>query len=154
MPRLKMRPTFELAQMINEKKALYCRYIDTQKWHLFDQIMLPNVTWKTVNADGSPRKEGMDASFKNRDAFVAYFSECFKPLQSIHVLGPAEMEQVSSDEVRSIFAAQWSSGPKGDSARGHICGGGHYHEVWKRVGDDWFMAECVFESTYLVTGQQ
>lgn len=154
IPRLKMRPSPELAQLVCEKKALYCRSIDTKKWHLLDQVMLPDVKWKTVNADGSPQKEGMETSFSSKDAFVAYFDDVFQPLQTIHVLGPAEMAQLSPDEIKCIFAVQWSSGPKGESPRGHVYGGGHYHEVWRRVGDDWLMAECVLESTYSVLSQQ
>lgn len=143
-----MKPSPELAQLIGEKKALYCRYLDTQKWHLFDQVMLPDVKWKFASAN-----EGLNQSFASRDAFVTHFSELFKPLQSIHVIGTAEMEQVCPDEIKAIFAGQWSSGPQGEGAQGHMSGGGYYHEVWKRVGEDWLMAECEVELTYLVTRQ-
>lgn len=149
-----MRPSPELAQIISEKKALYCRSFDTQKWELLNSVMLPDAKWKVINTDGSPRKEGTNASFSSLAAFVAYFSEMFKSLQSIHNLGAAEMEQVSPDEIKSVFAAQWALGPKAEGAPGHVSGGGYYHEVWKRVGDDWLMVKCVFESTYFAAGQQ
>ncbi|KAL9574043.1 hypothetical protein ACKAV7_001819 [Fusarium commune] len=30
----------------------------------------------------------------------------------------------------------------------HGTGGGHYHETWKRVGDDWFMESLRMERLY------
>lgn len=101
-----MKPSPEVAQVIGEKKALYCRYLDTQKWDLFDQVMLPDVEWNFAG------KEGMKLSFASRDAFVAHFSDFFKSLQSIHVMGTAEMAQASPNEVKAVFAGQWLSGPK------------------------------------------
>lgn len=143
-----MRPSPEVAQIISEKKARYCRAFDTKKWELFDSIMLPDVKWKSANSDGSPQKEETKASFSSLAEFLAHFSKMFTVLQSIHNVGAAEMEQVSPDEIKSVFAAQWAIGPKAEGVPGHATGGGYYNEVWKRVGDDWLMAECVFESTY------
>lgn len=146
---MKMRPSLETAQIITEKKTLYCRAIDTHRWETLNKVMLPDVKWKVVNADGSPRREGMFSnSFSSRDEFVAQFSKRFETLQSIHVIGPAEIEQVSLDEIRTIFASCWSIGPKAESDGSHSHGGGHYYDVWKRVEDDWLMSELVFESAY------
>lgn len=148
-----MRPSPEVTQIISEKKALYCRYLDTQQWHLFDQVMLPDAKWKVLSADDALEKEGMSPSFTSKDAFVAHFSELFKTVQTIHVVGAPEMEQVSPDEIESIFASQWSSGPKGDASHPHLTGGGHYHELWKRTDGNWLMAECRFEPSYMYTRQ-
>lgn len=92
----------------------------------------------------------MDLNFSTREAWLGHFSELFIPLQAIHLIGPAEIEQVSPDEVKSISAVKFSVGPKGISAQNHTSGGGHYHSTWKRLGDDWFLSEVVLEQTYFV----
>lgn len=86
-----------------------------------------------------------------------YQELCYPPLDGllthlqIHSVGPGEIEQVGPDEVKAIFTVIYHAGPKGSTdPKGHGTGGGHYHETWKRQGDDWFLADLWFRRLYWI----
>lgn len=129
------------AEIIRRKKLQYCRFADTNQWHEFDKIMLPEATMKFVDSSGSLVVEGgVPFNFSSREEWKTFFSKAFETQQTIHVIGEGEMEQVGPDEIKAIWGVMYQAGTKGTTDGIHGTGGGHYHETWKRKGDDWFMA--------------
>ncbi|KAF4984966.1 hypothetical protein FDECE_16932 [Fusarium decemcellulare] len=139
----------EAAAIIQRKKAQYCRFADTHQWDRFDTIMLPNAEFSFHDPDGSVIKKGdMEYSWSSTKDWAAFFKNENKEMQAIHIVGPAEMEQVSPDEIKSIWAVVYHVGNKGSEGGVHGTGGGHYYESWKKVGDDWFMQSLRMERLY------
>ena len=141
----------EAAEIIRRKKTQYCRFADSNQWHLFDKIALSDATFTFVGPDGALINEGgVNYSFSNREDFVTFFQKAFETIQSIHNFGPGELEQTGPDEVKAIWTIIYHAGPKGANAKNHGTGGGHYHEIWKRQGDDWFLADLKFHRLYWI----
>lgn len=147
-----MDPSPETARIITRKKLQYCRFADTNQWHLFDSIFLPDATFVFVDSQGAVINEGgVDYSFSSTEQWTAHFREAFKVLQTIHIISPGELEQTGPDEVKAVWGLIYHAGPKGTEDGPHGTGGGHYHETWKRKGDDWFIQTLRMERLYWTT---
>ncbi|KAK4661162.1 uncharacterized protein QC763_704695 [Podospora pseudopauciseta] len=145
---------YEIAELIRRKKALYCRSADTKQWRRFSEFALPEATFTFVDAltpDIPLTEGGQSMSFSHRDAFLNYFEERNKDLQYIHSVGPGELYFVDGKdgkEVKAIWGVIFHVGD-GEETRGfHGTGAGYYHEVWVKVGDDWFIRSLRFERVY------
>ncbi|KAL7762708.1 hypothetical protein ACKLNR_009243 [Fusarium oxysporum f. sp. zingiberi] len=146
---IEMAVSTEAAAIIQRKKAQYCRFADSNQWDRFDSIMLPNATFLFHNPDGSVITKGdIEYSWSSTKDWVAFFENEFKTMQTIHIVGPAEMEQIAADEIKCIWAVTYHAGTKEHEGGVHGTGGGHYHETWKKVGDDWFMESLRMERLY------
>ncbi|KAF3764852.1 hypothetical protein M406DRAFT_234253, partial [Cryphonectria parasitica EP155] len=139
----------EIAQAIIEKKAQYCRFADSQKWDLFDKVVLPDFRFEFID-NGVVPKEAVFPLFQSREACVAHFSKLLAVKQAHHLVGSPELEQVSSDEVKAVFPIHYYIADKGPIPKpeSRITGGAHYHEVFKRVGDEWFLADLKVVHTF------
>lgn len=145
-----MTPCPEVAEIIRRKKSQYCRFADSNQWHLFEKIALPEASFKFVGRDGVLINEGgVDYSWSSREEFCAFFEKIFANLQTIHTCGPGELEQTGPVEVKAIWTVIYHLGPRDSTeSKYHGTGGGHYHEIWKKKGDDWFLADMTFERLY------
>lgn len=148
-----MRPSADVAQAIVETKGRYCRFIDSRLWDVMDRNTLADFTFEFVDNGVCP--SGTFPSFTSRDTWVAYFGEIFKTKQSMHLVGAPELEQISSEEVKAIFPVQFVIADKGTnpSPESRMTGGGHYHDVFKRVNGEWLLAAVKIDLTYFVLGQ-
>ena len=144
-------PSPEICEIIRNKKSRYCRYADTGMLEShFHEIALADATFefRGDNSDQPIEHAGVKFSWPSRDGFVGFFGAGLRVQDCIHVVGPGELEQVGPDEVKAVFSVMYSAVPKGDASKKPSCvGGGYYHETWKRVGDDWFMASLSMQST-------
>lgn len=89
------------------------------------------------NPDGTTivGPDGFKYIFSNREDYVAFFSRSTR--QSIHVVGPAELEMISDDEVSAIWGLPYQSGSLGAVGGDTELGGGHYYEIWRNVNGEW-----------------
>ncbi|KAK6216084.1 hypothetical protein LQW54_003860 [Pestalotiopsis sp. IQ-011] len=141
----------EVAMIINRKKNWYCRYADTCQFEKFDQIALPECTYEYQSDGAVITQSGFTYRWGSTKDFVDFFAKAFETLQTIHMVGPGDFEQISDDEVRATFTVIYHSGlAKGVSESYGVqgTGGGHYCETWKRKGSDWFMAELRMNRIY------
>ncbi|KAM0259148.1 hypothetical protein ACHAPA_010882 [Fusarium lateritium] len=139
----------EDAAIIERKKAKYCRYADTQQWHRFNELMLSDATYVFHDRDGNVLTKGdIEFSWSSREEWAAFFKNENKDIQAVHLVGPAEMEQIAPDEIKSIWSVIYHAGTKEAEGGVHGTGGGHYHEIWKKVGEDWFMKSMRMERLY------
>ncbi|KAF5641535.1 hypothetical protein F52700_3324 [Fusarium sp. NRRL 52700] len=130
----------EDATVIHEKKAAYCRLADTNQWDKFADLILPNATFEFQNRDGSiVVEDDVRYTWSSRDEWASFFEDKNKDIKTIHIIGPAEMEQTAPDTVKAIWSVIFHLG-SGEALTGlHGTGGGHYYEVWKKVGGIWLM---------------
>lgn len=139
----------QTAERIRYRKSQYCRWADTNDWDKFDGLMVPEFTFDTVDEAGKDVVL-FDVAYKwkSRAEWVAYFKAHFAEQQTMHMTGPGELEQVGADEVKAIFGVMFFAGPKGPTGGVHVAGGGHYHETWVRIGDEWWMKDVKMMNLY------
>ncbi|KAI1475005.1 hypothetical protein K445DRAFT_321708 [Daldinia sp. EC12] len=134
-----------IADIIRGKKLHYCLSVDANRWHLFENVALPDATFSIVDIDGSLLgQDGVDWNWSTRDEFASYYQKTFDQYRSIHSMGASTFEQVSPDEVKVTFSGMWHVGV----GEKHGTGGGYYYETWVRKDDDWFMKSMKLERTY------
>ncbi|KAL3477398.1 hypothetical protein BJX99DRAFT_125603 [Aspergillus californicus] len=132
---------YEIAETLRFKKSQYCRSADTHDWETFASLFLPSLTATFTGPDGEIITEnGVTYSFATRAEFVSFFRNALELQQTVHVVGPGELERVSEDEVVAIWGVVYHAASPGVVGGWSGTGGGQYHEVWKRVEGDWFMA--------------
>lgn len=127
-------PSLEVAYAITTVKAKYCRLVDTQEWESFDQVMLPDFKFKIKQGDSV-------TNLTTRHDWVTQFTEQLKSLQTHHLVGPGELEEVSPDEVKAIIPIQYLIAHKDQTSKFRTSGGAFYHDIFKRVDGAWFLAE-------------
>ncbi|KAI9373565.1 hypothetical protein BJX61DRAFT_541626 [Aspergillus egyptiacus] len=128
---------YTLSETIRHRKSQYCRFADTHDWPSFTSLFSPDLEAKFTGPDGEVpvTENGVTYSFSSRDEFVAFFSGAFETQQTIHLVGPGELEQVAEDEIRAVWSLVYFSASPGAVGGWIGNGGGHYHETWKR-GED------------------
>ncbi|KAI0854345.1 hypothetical protein F5Y00DRAFT_222875 [Daldinia vernicosa] len=135
-----------VADIIRGKKLHYCLCADTSRWHLFENVALPDATFSYYDMDGSLLgRDGVDWSWPTRDEFVTYYEKTFSKSQTIHSVGASAFEQISPDEVKATFSVICRVALD-EEKQG--TGGGYYFETWVRKDNDWFMKSLRFERTY------
>ncbi|KAJ5002344.1 hypothetical protein K4K48_000313 [Colletotrichum sp. SAR 10_66] len=140
---------YEISEAIRHKKAQYCRFADSNEWHLFDGIALPDATFKFFDKEGALVKQGdTEMTFDNLAAFQAHFSKTNAHIDAVHMVNAGELDMVAEDEVRAIFTVVYHGGALDTEDGLHSTGAGHYHEVWKKVGDDWFLKSLWMKRIY------
>lgn len=145
-----MTPSLECTQVIASKKALYIRAIDTAKWSLLDTVVPPDFSFKMLDLEGTILSlEGVEVNFSTRSEWQAHFSEVLKAKQSTHLVGPPEIEQISPNEIKTVFGAQFLISDKGPCPKERLTAAGHYYDTWKKVGDDWLLTEIALEMCYM-----
>lgn len=115
---MKMVLSPDAAEIIRRKKTEYCRFADTNQFHLFDKIALPDATFRFAGPDGNILNEnGIVYSWENRQTFCDAFTEALANVQCVSVLGSSCL---SFDAV--------SMAPLSLAEEGQI---GHYrHPLW------------------------
>ncbi|KAI9036195.1 uncharacterized protein KD926_002225 [Aspergillus affinis] len=142
----------EIAEQIRFKKSRYCRLADHNDLHSMDNVIAPDATFTFYNTDGSlMRVDEVEFKFDSRAAFAYYFSGMFKTMQTVHHVGPGELDQVAPDEVKAVWSFIYHCGAKGMESGRHETGGGYYHETWMREegGTEWLMKQMRMERLYL-----
>ncbi|KAF3060967.1 hypothetical protein GL218_03335 [Daldinia childiae] len=134
-----------VADIIRGKKLHYCLCADTSRWHLFENVALPDATFAYFDIDGSLLgSDGVDWNWPTRDEFATYYEKTLGQYRSIHSIGSSAFEQVSPDEVKATFGVIWRVAVNEKQGTG----GGYYFETWVRKDDDWFMKSLRLERTY------
>lgn len=140
----------EVAIAINRQKARYCRYADTKQWDkLASDVTLPDARLAYCDSAGAPlRVSGRALVFDSAASFAAFYTKFFAPVDSMHNLCPADLEQVAPDEVKAVFGFEDQVVFRGLGSWGTIRGGGYYHNTWKHVDGEWYISELKMIRTY------
>lgn len=157
-PRPLSRITFNLAMSpislemvtIAAKKALYTRAVDTAQWSLLETIVPSNFSFKILGSDGNiVDLDGFQVNFSTREAFLEHFQKLLRTKQSTHLVGPPEIEQASPNEIKTIFGVQFLVADKGSCPKERLTAAGHYHDTWKKLGDEWLLTDVALEVCYM-----
>ncbi|NND68160.1 MAG: nuclear transport factor 2 family protein [Halioglobus sp.] len=115
---------------LTEAKARYCRFLDSKDWAAFGDLMTDDIELDVSDGTGVPVTSG-------REKVVAQIRGSIETAVTAHQVHSPEIV-LEGDEAHVTWAMQdrvvWSA------EQPSIAGYGHYHERWRRVGDDWSLA--------------
>ena len=135
-------PSLEVADIVRRKKAQYGHIVDSKKWDLLSNVILPSARMSFYEPDGKPTQVGKYINvFESRDEYVKQIGRFLEGGQTMHVFGYGDLEQTGPDEVKAVFSMNDTFFLNGSGGLIWSSGGGHYYERWVRQGDDWFVAE-------------
>ncbi|KAJ0417666.1 hypothetical protein BJY00DRAFT_315613 [Aspergillus carlsbadensis] len=147
--RIPTLPDPTTAEAIRYRKSQYCRFTDTADWAALEQLILPTATFEFYDATGSviQTADGGAWSFSSRQEFMDFNIQRWEGNQTVHVVGPGELEQVAPDEVAATWAAVTHMGPT-EGVEGHMVGGTYYRETWKSVKGVWLLGRMTARLVY------
>jgi hypothetical protein len=117
-------------------------------------VLHPSLAASLHNPDGSVSIcNGSESRFSRREDYAAFLRKGLKGASSIYIVGAGELKMVRNGgggdggediEVAAVWAVSYQLG----SAEVAEIGGGHYHEVWKRVDGQWVIASLKFVTSF------
>jgi hypothetical protein len=143
---------YAIAEAIREKKARYCRYLDTKRWDALIGLGLPDATLTFHDVDGDILTiGGVRYVFDSPAAFAGTMSVVFRRARTSHQVTNSELSRLSDTEIAALWAmTDYIEYP---AIAGifpvRILGHGHYHEVWQERDGDWLLKELVLKRTSL-----
>ncbi|KAL2836449.1 hypothetical protein BJY01DRAFT_221969 [Aspergillus pseudoustus] len=146
-------PPYEVAETIRHYKSQYARAVDTKQWDLFSSLLHPALTASLHDLDGSltTTSDGTKCRFSSREEYILFLRTGFANICSVHVVGAGELEMVNDeDDVAAVWAMSYQLGSLDGAAGGGYTeiGGGHYHEVWKKLDGQWVIASLKFVNSF------
>ncbi|KAL8372323.1 hypothetical protein RB595_001898 [Gaeumannomyces hyphopodioides] len=142
-------PPHDVVQRVTNRKAQYARFADTKQWDKFAELGLPDATYSYQDDSGSVLAlQGKRAAFDNPKSCAAFFGAFFRKQQSLHNISLAEITQTGPDEVEVIWGFEDQLIRNYTFWACRMRGGGHYYEVWRKKGDEWFIADLRMQRTY------
>lgn len=120
----------EAAEIIRRKKTQYCRFADTNQFHLFEKIAFPNATFKFAGTDGNVLNEsGIVYSWENLETFSAHFSKAFETVQVVSVFRLGCLSPRVVSRIPPSRAEEWRTAPH-DLSPGYL-----YHLYMERIAN-------------------
>jgi hypothetical protein len=133
---------YEIAEVIREKKARYCRCLDTKKWNELEELALPDASLIFYDVNGEVlRTGGVIYRFESPAAFVKTMAAVFRHARTSHHVMNSELSLVAENRILAVWAmTDYIVFP---SIAGifplRFFGHGHYHEIWEERDGDWFL---------------
>jgi hypothetical protein len=127
-------------EAIKQLKARYFRLMDTHDWAAFRDIFTEDAIFDVRGAlEEKPDVSGLEP-ITGVDGIVDYVRSGIDPIASAHYGHMPEIEILSDDRARGIWAlADILRTPTGEPFR-LFYGYGHYHEDYRKIGNDWRIA--------------
>ena len=124
--------THDLADIeaIKKLKAQYFYFLDTKQWERLRTVF-------TEDADFDSAKMG-EYQMDGLDDFIAYASKGLTGGISVHHGHMPIIDLLGNGEAAGIWAmVDYVQVPDGDGGHRGFVGYGHYHERYRRIGDEW-----------------
>lgn len=122
---------------IAQVKARYCRFLDTKDWDAYANLFTEDFELDVSEGSSLPVIRGRDAAVQQIRASVG-------DARTAHQVHAPEIDFVSDDEARVIWAMQDRVLFGADHATRigftGLTGYGHYHERYKRQNGEWKIA--------------
>jgi hypothetical protein len=124
----------EVREEIRDRKAKYCRYLDTKQFNDWETIFCTNARITYYGPDGEVLLD-----FKDITEFSRLTRALFETASTIHQIHNSEITLVSEMEAHAIWSIEdWHvySATAGSPAKS-MNGFGHYYETWRLVDGLW-----------------
>ena len=126
-------------------KAKYCRVMDERNWDEWRDVFTEDAVMLVPEVKIRPRVDGVEA-------IIEFVSSILAGAVSVHQLHAPEIEIISADAGRGIWALHdrliWPTGHPGPLGGTKFDGSGHYHEVYRRTAKGWRIAELRLSRLY------
>lgn len=132
-----MHNELEVKEFIRDRKAKYCRYLDTKQFDKWEKLFSGDAKVTFCKPDGTV----MMAS-ENVKKFFEVTRDFFATTVTVHQIHNSEIEFKSHTEASAIWAMEdWHRyTPTSERPAKSMHGYGHYYETWKLVDGEWVIA--------------
>ena len=140
-----MNDDLVLMNLIRDRKAKYCRFVDTKQWDELSDLLIDRPKLRFYGVEGE-LLYGFDVAADWIELMKNYLAGA----HTSHQVHNSEIEIVSATEVRAIWSMEDNlilaeGGDRPASMHGY----GHYHETWRLVGGSWRIADIELYRTIL-----
>jgi hypothetical protein len=141
-----MNNKLEIIEEIRQKKAAYCRFLDTKKFNEWGKLFIPEAKVTMFDVEGN-LLYGFDSFEELKGPTV----ELFSVTQTIHQVHNMEVEFISETEASVIWSMEdmHINSPESNQPFKTLHGYGHYYETWKLVGNEWLIARVELRRSIL-----
>jgi hypothetical protein len=131
-----MADKLEVAELVRDRKAKYCRYLDTKQFDLWQSLFDPAAHITFYALDDSVL---LDDSIETLAGAVR---QRFANIRTVHQIHNSEIEFKSDREIFAIWAMEdWHVyTPQGGNPSKTLHGYGHYYETWRLVANSWVIS--------------
>jgi hypothetical protein len=140
-----MNTDLVLVNTISDRKAKYCRYVDTKRWDDLSELLVEKPRLRFYDPQGA-----LLSGFDTTEEWIATMKDYLDGAHTIHQVHNGEIEVVSDQEVRAIWSMEdyliLAAGPDRPAS---MHGYGHYHETWILADGVWRIAAIELQRTIL-----
>jgi 3-phenylpropionate/cinnamic acid dioxygenase small subunit len=133
----RVKRDLELVEDIRDRKAKYCRYLDTKQFDAWEQLFTNDVR---ITFYGTDRQVLLDVT--SFDEFSRLTRQLFATTRTIHQVHNSEITLKSELEAEAIWSMEdWHIyTPTEENPAKTLHGYGHYYETWRLVDGLWKIA--------------
>jgi hypothetical protein len=139
----------EAMELIRQRKAKYCRYLDTKQFDKWEQLFKSDAKIVFYNIDNLVKVE-----FGSVAEFFPGTRGLFSTAQTIHQTHNSEIEFKSDTEATAIWSMEdWHIyAPEGGNPSKTMHGYGFYYETWELVNGEWKLASLELRRNIVTYG--
>lgn len=138
-----MKDDLVLMNLIRDRKAKYCRFVDTKQWKDLATLLVEEPRLRFFDTEGALLYE-----FDSTEKWIGVMKDYLKGAQTIHQVHNSEIEIISDNEVRAIWSMEdYLILAEGEGRPASQHGYGHYHEIWRLVEGNWRIADIALYRT-------
>ena len=132
-----MPSELELKELIRDRKAKYCRYLDAKQYDEWEKLFSADAKVTFYKPDGT-----IMMAYDNVGKFFVGTRHFFATTVTVHQTHNSEIEFKSDMEASAIWAMEdWHRyTPTPERRAMSMHGYGHYHETWRLVDAEWVIA--------------
>jgi hypothetical protein len=126
----------EVKEIIRERKAKYCRYLDTKQYDKWENLFSADAKVTFYKPDGT-----VMMAYDNVEKFFEDTRHFFATTVTVHQTHNSEIEFRSDTEASAIWAMEdWHRYmPTPEHPAKSMHGYGHYYETWKLIDGEWVL---------------
>jgi hypothetical protein len=96
-----MKDDLVLMNLIRDRKAKYCRFVDTKQWEDLATLLVEEPRLRFFDTEGALLYE-----FDSTEKWIGVMKDYLKGAQTIHQVHNSEIEIISDNEVRAIWSME------------------------------------------------
>jgi hypothetical protein len=142
-----MENEFEAKELIRDRMAKYCRFLDTKQFDNWEALFKPDARIVFYDLDNS-----VLAEFKSIAELSAMTRGLFATTQTVHQTHNSEIEFQSNTQAYAIWSMEdlHIYAPEDDQPSKMMHSYGFYYETWELIDDSWVIASLELGRTVVL----
>lgn len=139
-----MENELQVKEVIRDRKAKYCRFLDTKQFDQWEALFKPDAKIIFYNVDNT-----VLAEFKSIAEFAPMSRGLFASAQTVHQTHNSEIEFKSDTVASAIWSMEdWHVYASDDGKPSKTMHGyGFYYETWELIKGSWMLASLELRRT-------